>query len=170
MRVRHSALVVAFATNIGCGGETGEYSIFRQRLEHGATCAELFQLRNSTDPKSAVVAMMNRDLREIGCNSSSSVRREEVSPASPQVIDTSITSPTATFTVREYRIYRAIIDAPMSIPEERTVAALSELQRIPPADVKQIAKKVQGILHGNRWYGTTQSEIRHASDWRGEAR
>lgn len=50
------------------------YIGFKQRLDAGAGCAELFEIRNSLDPKATDVVRMNNELRGIGCYSSSSVR------------------------------------------------------------------------------------------------
>ena len=49
-------------------------SPFSERLNAGASCQELFALRNSADPSSPQIPRMNAALREIGCFSSGSVR------------------------------------------------------------------------------------------------
>ena len=61
---------------VGCsgGGSASGYAGFQERLQAGADCAELFEIRNSVDPSSPDVPRMNSALREIGCFSSSSTR------------------------------------------------------------------------------------------------
>lgn len=74
------ALIALFA--VSCDGNTnatdsssGSRS-FAAALNAGATCAELFEIRNEPDPKDAVVETMNAELRRIGCFSSSSTRTD----------------------------------------------------------------------------------------------
>ena len=56
------------------GQDLAGYAAFTDRLSAGATCEELFQIRNSVDPGSPDIDRMNADLRSIGCFSSSSTR------------------------------------------------------------------------------------------------
>lgn len=77
------------------------YIGFKQRLDAGAGCAELFEIRNLLDPKASDVARMNTELREIGCYSSSSIRSITASAAETTQSDKN--QVTATFTVNEYK-------------------------------------------------------------------
>lgn len=72
---------------------------------------------------------------------------------------------TEEFTVREYRIYRALIDSPFSIPEDQALRQLSEEYGLPSAKIKYVVDKVQRILFTKKWFGTPDSEVRHAVDW-----
>lgn len=71
------------------------------------------------------------------------------------------------FTVKEYRINRAVIDAPMSVSEKQALENAAASNGVTVAEARQAAKKVQEILFQNSWYGSAESEIRHASDWKG---
>ena len=71
------------------------------------------------------------------------------------------------FTVKEYRIYRAVIDTPMSITESEATSRAARRFDLTPAKAKEITQKVQRILAKNHWFGTPDTEIRHASDWSG---
>lgn len=77
-------------------------------------------------------------------------------------------SKTDSFTVREYRIYRAVIDAPMSIPEAQVMENIGKRYGVTAAEAKKTVNKLQGILLRNKWFGSAESEIKHASDWKGE--
>lgn len=52
----------------------GASPAFRARLDGGASCAELISIRDTYDPLSSEVALMNDELDAIGCPSISSVR------------------------------------------------------------------------------------------------
>jgi hypothetical protein len=145
------------------------YSRFKQRLDAGASCAELFEIRNSLDPKAMVVVRMNEELREVGCYSSESVRSSTASTAEKtKSDDIQKDSPTITFTVNEYRIYRAVINVPSSVPEQQALQNVATQYKIPVEDVRKVVNKVQKSLFDNKWFGTPESEIQHASDWKGE--
>ena len=76
-----------------------------------------------------------------------------------------------TFTVKEYRIYREIIDTPVSISEEECLVRVGAKYGITPAKAKEVSRKVMGSLSTNNWFARTPAaEIRHASDWNGEER
>jgi hypothetical protein len=145
------------------------YPEFKQRLDDGASCAELFDIRNSLDPKSPVVVRINEELRGIGCYSSSSVRsnagssKEETISASVQK-----TPPVAFFTVNEYRMYRAVLNVPSSVSEQQALQNVSRQYKIPVDELRNVVNKVQKALFDNKWFGSPESEIRRASDWRGE--
>ena len=70
-----------------------------------------------------------------------------------------------TFTVKEYKIYRAVIDTPMSITEDQALQNAGNQYGISASEAKNIVKKVQSILSQNKWFGRPQSEVKHASDW-----
>lgn len=136
----------------------------RERVEAGATCAELFAYRNSLDPKSPLIDTINVGLRDIQCYSSTSTRVDPPSPgvsAAPRPAD----APSTRFTMREYRMYRSIIDAPMSVSEADSVRRAAKEYGASEEDVKNAVGKVQDVLTANRWFGRPEVEIRHASDW-----
>ena len=66
--------VVIFFSGPSSPPAGGEFNRFIGRLEDGADCPELFEIRNSVDPSSPLIEEMNSHLREIGCVSSWSVR------------------------------------------------------------------------------------------------
>jgi hypothetical protein len=145
------------------------YSRFKQRLDAGASCAELLEIRNSLDPKATVVVRMNEELREVGCYSSESVRSSTVSTAEKaKSEDVQKESRTITFTVNEYRMYRAVINAPSSVPEQQALQNVATQYKIPVEDVRKVVNKVQKSLFDNKWFGTPESEIQRATDWKGE--
>jgi hypothetical protein len=140
------------------------YIRFKQRLDAGAGCAELFEIRNSLNPKDSDVVRMNEELRKIGCYLSSSVRSSTVSAD-----DKSEKNPAAaTFTVYEYKMYRAVLNVPSSVPEQQALQNVASRYKIPVEDLRTVVNKVQKSLFDNKWFGTPESEIQHASDWKGE--
>jgi hypothetical protein len=68
----------------------------------------------------------------------------------------------------EYRLYRALINTPISISEEQALRSIGERYGVPPEEVRTAADKVQETLFRNGWFGTPESEIRRAADWQGE--
>ena len=70
-----------------------------------------------------------------------------------------------TFTVKEYNIYRDIINMPMSVSEEQAIKNAANKYGVTILEAKNASKKVQEILFRNNWFGSPDSEIRHASDW-----
>lgn len=142
------------------------YIGFKQRLDAGAGCAELFEIRNSLDPKASDVVRMNNELREIGCYSSSSVRSITASAAEKTQSDKN--QATATFTVNEYKMYRAVLNAPSSVPEQQALQNVANRYKISVEDLRKVVNKVQKSLFDNKWFGTPESEIQYASDWKGE--
>lgn len=74
----------------------------------------------------------------------------------------------APYNVREYRIYHVIISTPMSVPEEQALKSTAKRYGVTVSEAREVADKVNDILIRNRWFGTPDSEIRHASDWKGE--
>jgi hypothetical protein len=75
---------------------------------------------------------------------------------------------TNTFTVEEYRVYRAVIDAPMSVAEQQALQNVAERYGITAGEARKTVDKVQQALFRNSWAGSPDSEIQHASDWQGE--
>jgi hypothetical protein len=73
----------------------------------------------------------------------------------------------AGFTIREYSIYRAVIDTPMSVSEEEALRRVAKRHGITVAEAGKVVDKVMEVLSDNGWFGTPESEIRHASDWKG---
>lgn len=87
----------------------------------------------------------------------------------PMNASSSIPSPpsskTQLFTVKEYKIYRAVIDTPMTIPEAQAFQNIAKHYGVTVAEVQKVSKKVQNILFRNKWFASPEVEIRHASDW-----
>lgn len=82
-----------------------------------------------------------------------------------------IASPTlrkGDFTVREYRIYRELIETPFSIPEATALRTIAAKYSITPEDAKEVSEKVQLSLFRNKALSVPSKEIQHASDWDGE--
>ena len=59
-----------------CAPAQSEHDAFREELEGGASCAELFELRNDMDRSETNIDTVNAELREVGCYSSSSTRTD----------------------------------------------------------------------------------------------
>lgn len=71
-------ITIALVAAMGCapdGGEGGTAS-FDQAVSEGASCSDLYEIRNSYQPDEPDIARMNERLREIGCFSSSSTRTD----------------------------------------------------------------------------------------------
>lgn len=68
-------------TLAGCGGsgpsegDAGGQS-FDDALDNGASCQELFDIRNELDPKDPAIEDINETLRSIGCYSATSERTD----------------------------------------------------------------------------------------------
>ena len=110
------AFVVLATATVACGSSSSQiFSEFMSALQAGASCEELFAKRNSVDPSDPIIDQMNIELSVIGCYSSSSERRDLAEqPANPE-------SEESGFTVDEYRLYRSVIDTPLSIPEDQVM-------------------------------------------------
>ena len=144
------------------------YAAFARALQSGASCADLFKLRDffrrSFRRNAPDIVRMNGDLRSVGCFSRSSTRttqKQSIQDDSP-----SLSGPT--FTVKEYRFYRAVIDTPMSVSEEQALRTIGQRYGASPEEVRSAAEQVQETLSLNGWLGTPESEVRRASDWQGE--
>jgi len=72
------------------------------------------------------------------------------------------------FTVREYKIYREVLDTPMSVPEIQAYQNVAKRNGVTVAEAKKTVKKIQAILFQNNWFGSPESEIQHAIDWEAE--
>lgn len=74
--------IVLFLLLTACGGVAPSNEpqdvtgTFNERLDAGAPCQELFDIRNTADPKDPDIKRMNNQLRAIGCYSSSSDRTD----------------------------------------------------------------------------------------------
>ncbi|HEX7349644.1 hypothetical protein [Brachybacterium sp.] len=70
--------VIALLALSACASSTSTSGLeeFESSLEGGASCEELFELRNELDPSSHTVVEANEALQEIGCYSSSSTRTD----------------------------------------------------------------------------------------------
>jgi len=168
MKVGVILVVVGLAAS--CNGETpaAGYPSFKERLDAGANCAELFEIRNALDPKSSLIERINEQLRGVGCYSSSSVRSDSSGAGRVEPTNNQEDAPVVTFTMAEYRMYRAIIDTPSSVSEEEALRSVAKQYSASVTEVRNAVEKVQRVLSANNWFGTSESEIRHASDWKGE--
>jgi len=139
-------------------GQDAQYQRFLQEFDSGVDCPRLFVLRNEAKRGSSDARQeeMNTKLRSVGCFNATSKRR----PTSPPG--------TGGFTVKEYRIYRAVLDTPMSISDADSLRAVGKRYGVTPAVAKRATRKVQEVLFKNDWMATPEAEIRHASDWSGE--
>jgi hypothetical protein len=166
---RYMAIVVALGA---CANQLASSSSFERRLQEGASCSELFEIRNAQDPQSPQLERMNVALRGVGCYSANSVRetpqpaaaQSEPAVSQPQPI-VPVQPDAGGFTVNQYRMYRTMIDTPMSVPEQQALNALARQHGISADSVRKVLRHVQTILTRNNWFGTPDSEIRHASDW-----
>ena len=146
------------------------FSEFMSELQAGASCEELFAWRlfakrNSADPSDPIpIDQMNIELSFIGCYGSSSERRDLAEqPANPE-------SEESSFTVDEYRLYRSVIDTPLSVSEDQVMQNAAEEYGVTIQDANLIAEKVLLVLSTNSWFGRPEAEIRRASDWQGETK
>jgi hypothetical protein len=74
---RSFLLVLLVSTAVSaCGGEERATRGFEEAVDQGASCSELFEIRNELDSKSPLVEEYNETLRSIRCYSSSSKRRD----------------------------------------------------------------------------------------------
>ena len=132
------------------------YQRFTRALDAGAECSRLYALRKEARSDSSVAeqADMTRQLRSVGCFSSTSRRRADGD------------RPVAgSYTVREYRIYRDLVDAPLYMSETQALQQTARRFDTTPARAKASAEKVARILSQNKWFGSRASEERRASDW-----
>jgi len=138
-------------------GQSSSYEQFQREFTAGADCPRLFQLRNEAKVRATAMQAqeMNEKLRSVRCFSATSKRA-------------ATTTGDGGFTVKEYRIYRAIIGSPMSVPERQAVRNAAKKYGVTEAAAKKAADKVMDMLMRNRWNATPEAEIRHASDWKGE--
>ena len=152
-------LALLFATIIAgtFDGQNSSDDQFQREFVAGANCPRLFQLRNELKVRAteAQVREMNDKLRSVQCFSATSKR------AATTTVD-------GNFTVKEYRIYRAIIDTPLSVSESQAVRNAAKKYRVTEAAAKAAPDKVMKILTRHHWNATPEAEIRHASDWKGE--
>lgn len=157
------ALVAAFAMGaLACQAPQADppvapFEQFRQAFTSGADCTRLFELRNAAKASGSEsqAEEMNDKLRSVRCFSSTSKR-------SPDTVRD------GTFTVQEYRIYLAIITAPMSLPVEQVYAETAKKFGVSPLVARQTAERLSNVISDNSWSATPAAEIRHASDWNGE--
>lgn len=70
------------------------------------------------------------------------------------------------YKVKQYRIYRAVISTPMSVSEAQAFENAAKRYGVTVAEAQKATKKVQELLFRNGWFGSPDSEIRHASDWK----
>ena len=142
---------------LGAEGQNSSYERFQREFAAGADCPRLFQLRNEAKVRATAMQTqeMNEKLRSVRCFSATSKRAVS-------------TTGDGAFTVKEYRIYRAIIGTPMSVSETQAVRNVAKKYGVTEAVAKKTADKVMNIIMRNRWNATPEAEIRHASDWKGE--
>ncbi len=141
------------------GAANGDpYARFIREFQAGADCPKLFDLRNEAKRRVGAARQdeMNDNLRSVQCFSSTSKRAATAAPR------------TGGFTVDEYRIYRSILAAPISIPEAQALQNAAKRHGVTVAEARKASTRVQDILFRNNWFATPEAEIRHALDWKGE--
>lgn len=131
---------------------------FSDALSAGASCADLFAIRNAMNADTSLVERMNADLSYVGCTSPAAVRKADPAAA--------VT--TARFTVREYRIYRAFMAAPGAMSEAEAFRIVGRRFSLTADETKAVVLRVGDVIIENKWMGQPAAEIRHASDWKGE--
>lgn len=72
--------------------------------------------------------------------------------------------------MRQYRVYRSLIDTPVSVQEAQGLADAARLHGLSVAEVKSTVDLVQRALLENKWFGRPENEIRRATDWNGESK
>ena len=70
----------------------------------------------------------------------------------------------------EYRLYRSVMDTPLSVPEDQAMQNAAEEYGVTTQDANLIVEKVGLVLLTNSWFGRREAEIRRASDWQGETK
>lgn len=73
-----------------CSGQSDPYERLVDRLEAGADCDELFELRNSMHPKNPRYAEAGLQLGSVGCFAATSIRTAPADPE-PEVVEASST-------------------------------------------------------------------------------
>ena len=136
--------------------ESSAYQRFQAALRDGADCARLFALRREAQRTTTVSQQteMSGLLRSVGCITSASKRRTSNTASRPE-----------TYTVRDYRIYRDVVDAPAYMSEAQVLQRTARKYKTTRARVKASAEKVLRVLSANDWFGSRASEERRASDW-----
>ena len=151
------ALILMILSAAAMPEEQTAHQRFQDAVNDGADCSRLFALRKEARGSTSMSqqAEMSRLLRAVGCVTATSKRR----PAAPA-------SATAdTYTVREYRIYRDVVDAPQYLREADILQRAARKHKTTRAHVRATAEKVVRILAANDWFGSRASEERRASDW-----
>ena len=85
-------------------------------------------------------------------------------PMTPPAAE-STAAPIGSFNVREYQMYRGVIDTPMSVSDEEAYRRIAEQFDTTPEDVGRIVTMVEKTLSQNGWFGFPKQEIRRASDY-----
>jgi hypothetical protein len=155
--------ILVSVASVHCSQEPDErapqsaYTTFFREFKNGADCARLFELRNEARATTSQARQrdMNLKLRLVQCNSPTSHRVEP-------------TSNDGDFTVREFRIYRAVVGAPMKVSEAEAIQEAARRFGVSEAEAKSITDRVMNTLSRKKWLGDAENEIRHARDWPGE--
>jgi hypothetical protein len=155
-----TVLFLAFSSAPTFAAKDMPYLQFLLAFNQGADCPQLYELRNEAKRHGATNEQqnaMNEKLRAVRCSGNTSKRVPDGPPN------------TGDFTVKEYRIYRDVVDTPMSLSEEQNLGNAAKKYNLSIADVHKTVEKVMRNLSENNWMvGSPASEIRHASDWKGE--
>ena len=91
-----------------------------------------------------------------------------VGPTKEPIVAISIEQTDGSYTVREYRIYRDILETPPTTTDDEAVAMISEKYGMPSDAVTEIMEKVLNIISDNGWFEGADAEIKRASDLKGE--
>ena len=150
------ALMLVIVSAVNIPQDPTARQAFQAALREGADCSRLFALRKEARGSTSVSqqAEMSRLLRSVGCVTSTSKRRPPTVSPKPE-----------TYTVRDYRIYRDVVDAPAYMTEGQVLQRTAKKYKTTRARVKASADKVLRILSDNDWFGSRASEERRASDW-----
>jgi hypothetical protein len=70
------------------------------------------------------------------------------------------------YTVKQYSIYRHIMDTPMSVGDEQAIENAARRYGVTASEAKETTELVMKILLKNEWYGSAEGEIKHATDWK----
>ena len=161
-------LVILATAVIACGSASSPptFQEFMDELQAGASCEELFATRlaikrSLADPGNSIIDKINIELSFIGCTGASGTRWD-LAGKTP--------NPEHNFTLNEYRIYRSVVDTPLSVSDDQAFRNAAEKYGVTVEEAPMIFDKVELALLTNDWFARPEAEIRGASDWQGETK
>jgi hypothetical protein len=133
-------MMVWMAMWFALAGPTGEspQAQFMREFQAGADCPRLFDLRNAAKPDIPAERQeeMNRPLRSVQCFSSTSKRAARS------------TSEPDGFTVTDYRIYRSVVDTPISVSETRALQDAATRYGVTAAEARKATESRRSCPRG----------------------